>query len=220
MSIVAEFSVPADQFLFGETIAAAPGLSIDVERAVPAGSRIMPYVWARGDGRAEFVTSMRENDYVRSVVVRDKFEDSSLCEVEWEESAERLVHEIHEMGATILEACVDGVRWRFRIRFESHDGLAKFNVYCKRHEIPYRLDRIAHLSTPSHPTDAYGLTAPQREALSLAVERGYFEVPRQVGFDELADELGVSVQAFSERVRRGADKVLRSALSARTDDND
>lgn len=217
MSIVAEFSIPADQFLFGETITAASGLSIDVERVVPAGPRIMPYVWARGDGRAEFVASMRENEYVRSVVVHDTFEDSSLCEVEWEEPAERLVHEIHEMGATILEASVDEVRWRFRIRFESHDGLAKFNLYCERHEIPYRLDRIAHLAAPSHPIEAYGLTAPQQEALSLAVERGYFEVPRQVGFDELADELGVSVQALSERVRRGANKVLRSALSAQID---
>jgi len=33
-----------------------------------------------------------------------------------------------------------------------------------------------------------------------------------VEYEELADELGVSVQAFSERVRRGVDKVLQAVF--------
>jgi predicted DNA binding protein len=52
------------------------------------------------------------------------------------------------------------------------------------------------------------LTARQRETLRLAHERGYFEIPREVTLDDLADELGVSNQAVSERLRRGCTHVI------------
>lgn len=52
----------------------------------------------------------------------------------------------------------------------------------------------------------------QREALILAVERGYFAVPRETKLEEIAEELGITRQAASERVRRGAETVLRKSL--------
>jgi hypothetical protein len=41
------------------------------------------------------------------------------------------------------------------------------------------------------------------EALVLAVERGYYDIPRQCTTAQLAAVLGVSDQAVSERLRRG-----------------
>jgi predicted DNA binding protein len=46
----------------------------------------------------------------------------------------------------------------------------------------------------------------------MAVERGYFDVPRKTTLEELADELDISRQALSEHVRRGTEKILRRAL--------
>lgn len=48
-----------------------------------------------------------------------------------------------------------------------------------------------------------GLTDPQREALVTARELGYFDVPRGASLSDVADELGVSPAACSERLRRG-----------------
>lgn len=48
----------------------------------------------------------------------------------------------------------------------------------------------------------YGLTAPQREALLLAVHRGYYNIPRQCTTVELAEQLDISDQAVTERLRR------------------
>ncbi|MEZ3118023.1 helix-turn-helix domain-containing protein [Halobaculum sp. MBLA0147] len=42
----------------------------------------------------------------------------------------------------------------------------------------------------------------QREALELAVERGYFEEPRAVSIEDLATELGVPRSTASYRLRR------------------
>lgn len=46
----------------------------------------------------------------------------------------------------------------------------------------------------------------------MAVEEGYFSVPRGTKLDEIADQLGITKQAASERVRRGTETVLRKSL--------
>lgn len=71
---------------------------------------------------------------------------------------------------------------------------------------------------PSDPdTDVSGLTPVQRETLTMALERGYFAIPRETNLVELAEELDISDQAVNERVRRGTAKLVASSLTAGTD---
>jgi len=58
------------------------------------------------------------------------------------------------------------------------------------------------------------LSEPQREALTLAVRRGYYDIPRGCTTAELADELGISDQAVTERLRRAIGTFGRYALPA------
>jgi predicted DNA binding protein len=44
----------------------------------------------------------------------------------------------------------------------------------------------------------FGLAAEQRDALVQAFELGYFAVPKEATIEEVADELGVSLQAVSQ----------------------
>ena len=46
------------------------------------------------------------------------------------------------------------------------------------------------------------LTGRQREAVRVARRLGYYEVPREVGIEEVAEELGCAVSTASELVRR------------------
>ena len=50
------------------------------------------------------------------------------------------------------------------------------------------------------------------EALVLAVERGYYDIPRQCTTAQLAAVLGVSDQAVSERLRRGIATLVEGTL--------
>lgn len=218
MTVIAEISIDADEFLLGRLIAEHPGLSVELERIVPAEKRVMPYIWGYGPDLDEFESAMNDSPNVNSIAVLDEYEDRSLYKIEWKEPAEQLIIGIADTDASIIEAHSDE-EWLFQIRFEDRTGLARFNEYCLEHDITYRLDRLSSLSELSPGGRKYDLTAAQYEALSLAVDRGYFRVPREVEYAELAQELGVSVQALSERVRRGADKVLRSALAQPEDGN-
>ncbi|WP_254768758.1 helix-turn-helix domain-containing protein [Salinilacihabitans rarus] len=57
------------------------------------------------------------------------------------------------------------------------------------------------------------LTGRQRAALSLAVERGYYDLPRGTTTRELADELGVSRRTAEDHLRRAERKLITSMVS-------
>ena len=56
------------------------------------------------------------------------------------------------------------------------------------------------------------LTERQREVLSRALEEGYFEWPRAVDSEELADQLDISRATFHEHLRKAQSKLLADAL--------
>ncbi|GAB7090477.1 hypothetical protein JCM18237_07480 [Halorubrum luteum] len=66
------------------------------------------------------------------------------------------------------------------------------------------LERLTDASSPSSPT-GHGsgeLSAVQADALRAAVEHGYYETPREIGVDELADVLDVPRSTLTYRLRR------------------
>ena len=50
-----------------------------------------------------------------------------------------------------------------------------------------------------------------RETLQIAVEKGYFEVPREGTLTDIAEELDVPSSEVSERLRHGIRTVLRNS---------
>ena len=63
----------------------------------------------------------------------------------------------------------------------------------------------------SAPTSA-GLTARQREVLSLAWNLGYFDIPARVGLERLAAVTGLSRNTVSQHLRRGMRRILRETI--------
>jgi predicted DNA binding protein len=64
----------------------------------------------------------------------------------------------------------------------------------------------------------YGLTTAQREALVLAVESGYYDIPRTCTTVEVAEELGISDQAVTERLRRAIVNLVDNSLLVAEED--
>ncbi|MCG1003622.1 MULTISPECIES: helix-turn-helix domain-containing protein [Halobacterium] len=102
--------------------------------------------------------------------------------------------------------------WRETKVFKDHQTFEEFRATMADNGIPLDLVSI----TPNAPEDEdflrNGLTERQREALSLAVSRGYYESPRQVTAAELAAELDISQPSLSALLRRGEREVLTASL--------
>lgn len=79
-------------------------------------------------------------------------------------------------------------------------------------EIPFSLNRLYQPTEPMA-GGQYGLSPKQRTALITALERGYFEVPREVSMDELADELDITQQSLSKRLRRAHRNMITNVLT-------
>lgn len=100
------------------------------------------------------------------------------------------------------------------------DGDLRVTVVGEQSEIQQLMETIpeqVHVEVeqigryePEHGRLFAQLTEQQQETLQLAVERGYFEVPRKTTCEELAAELGVSTSAVSTQLRRIQAVVLTS----------
>ncbi|SFK68073.1 Predicted DNA binding protein, contains HTH domain [Halogranum rubrum] len=70
---------------------------------------------------------------------------------------------------------------------------------------------LGHVKEFHPPTAA--LTPRQYEVLELALERGYFEWPRRLTSEELAQELDITHSTVLEHLRKAESKLLSDALS-------
>jgi predicted DNA binding protein len=192
-------------------------MQVELERVVPTDGLPMPFFWATGEGFDALERKLRGSPAVEELRPFDRIGDSVLYRVEWLGDHRDLVEGIAQTGATVLRA-LGNDRWIFRLRFDDHDGLGQFQNYCADHDIAVHVDRVYALTETRGRERRFGLSREQREALVLALRRGYFETPSQVSLSELAAVLGISQQAVSNRVRRGNRQVLQNSLLAPASD--
>ncbi|PGF17959.1 bacterio-opsin activator [Natrinema sp. CBA1119] len=103
---------------------------------------------------------------------------------------------------------------RIRARVPTREALFAYRDACRERDIPFRIERIFSESTQSG--DRYEITDRQREALLIALEEGYFDVPRETTLSAVAAKLDISDQALSARLRRGQANLLRNTLRERS----
>ena len=211
MSVILEFSIPAADFQLGEVLSTVPGMELELERIVPTGELIMPFVWATGEDHERFVDEVRSQSRVRGFVELDRIGDSALYRIDWQDPPTDLIVGISRSEAVLLEA--RGLEnWTFRLRFPDHGRLSNFHNYIIEHEIPVHIDRTFTLTESTENGHRFDLSPEQREALVMALRRGYFDTPSGATLDVLATELGITRQALSNRIRRANKKVLEESL--------
>jgi predicted DNA binding protein len=219
MSVIVEVSVSTDDFELGRLLAA--GLEsdavVELETVVPVGDGAVPYLRVRTAHLEEFLDIVREEATVDRLRVVDDYDDQSLLAFDWAASRDPLFGGVLvRSGVAILRAYGGADRWTFELRFDDHSGFEAFRDECD--EIGVGLDLLRMYRPSSPETDlSFGLTELQREALVLAVNRGYYEIPREHTTADLAEELGISDQAVSERLRRGISSLVVHTLRPETD---
>ncbi|WP_254532735.1 helix-turn-helix domain-containing protein [Natrinema gelatinilyticum] len=221
MSILTEFTVPADEFVLADTLTVAPEIRIEIKRVVGGESHVTPYFWAFGEDLTNFEQALRDDDMVREVLTleeqeeqagRDEEEEERFYRVTWEMSVPNLITAVSDAKATVLEAAsVDGDDWEVKILFPNEESLSGFWDYCLENEFSFQPQRVYRPENPEERAE-YGVTPDQQEALEAAYHAGYFDVPRDRTLTELADNLDISRNALSARLRRGHRNLLSNTL--------
>ena len=210
-SVITEFDVPAVNFELGRVLGLEPGMVAAIETVVATDEIVVPYLWVTGDDHGRLFERVGDHPTVEDVLVVDSRGDRTLYAVEWAASDDPMIAAISEEEADVLWARGTESTWTLVVRFPSYDSFVSFKASCRDAAVTVRVTRLYNRTTPEA-GPWFGLTDRQRETLALAVERGYYDIPRAITTLELAGLLGIADQAVTERLRRGIATLVRNSV--------
>ncbi|WP_255190885.1 helix-turn-helix domain-containing protein [Natronobeatus ordinarius] len=214
MSTIAELTLPAEGFALRRTLEAAPDVEVEVERVVAyEPDQVMPYVWFSGSESAltALDDALAEDQSVENAELLTDLDDERLYRMQWVADVSVIVHVLTEEMATILDASGERRQWRLRILFPEREALSRTYEFATDQGLSLSIQKIHELDEQRG--GRYGLTDTQHETLVKALEGGYYAIPREVDMESLSDDLGISHQALSERLRRAHRALVEEAVS-------
>ena len=212
MATEATFTVPSDQFPLGTVFEQLPGVTVELERIIPAQDVVIPYFWVRGTDVDDIEDAFLDHPGVENIQLVDSVVDEYLLRVEWTLEYDGVLSTLMETKVPLIEAVGTNEQWTFDIRGDDRRDIATFQDRCRELDIPITLTKL-HALTPIESEVETALTDTQQEALVLAYEWGYFNTPREVTMAEIGDKLGITQQAVASRLRRGIGSILGSTLA-------
>ncbi|MFC6939227.1 helix-turn-helix domain-containing protein [Salinirubellus sp. GCM10025818] len=215
--ILAEFVV--DSPILGEVLRRVPDCELRWEETCtqPDGPTQM-LVWVTSDDFEAVNTAIEDDDSARNPSTLVDLDERRLYRVDLTELGRTadLLPEFMEVGGVLEEAIGTRNGWWCRARFPDRTAYQHVYRFCRDHEIAFEFRRLFE-STPEglgEGTVQSMLTEGQREALTIACEEGYFDVPRRITLVDLADRLGISDTAASQRLRRAHSAVCAYLLGS------
>jgi predicted DNA binding protein len=216
MAIVAEISLPSADFALGRLLTNGSNMDFEFERIVSLGIWTHPLFWVTDSHTDHLERHLSRSDTVAEFTALGRVDDRVLYTVTWDCPTNGFLHGLESSDAVALEArCRDGDEWTMKLLFPSHAQLSAFHEFCLDNGIRCTPERVYPLDESHSGVDTDLLTAEQREAILLALQEGYFDSPSRITLSELADQMDISQQALSQRIRRGTKAVFERMLSGR-----
>ncbi|AGN02064.1 putative DNA binding protein [Salinarchaeum sp. Harcht-Bsk1] len=219
MTVIAHLRIPADSFELGRILELESGTTAELENMVPLGERAVPFFSVSEEVRADFEANVQDHPSVDRIVEVTRHEEERLYSLDWNVGRDVFFQGIVELDGQLLSAAGTAGTWEFEIRFPTHETLSEFQDYCASAHIDLEVGRIYN---PTRPGTGiwYGLTAAQRDTLMRAVHGGYYSIPREMSTQDLAEQLGISDQAVTERLRRAIVGLVQNTLIAMEEDSE
>ena len=217
MSVIAEFSIPAEEFALAETLERRPELTFNIDRVVAHNTtQVVPFVRVK-HGELEGLTEILEADpSVEEVELFGETDDERFYRLVWNDTAQVVGYMINGHDATVQKATATNGEWHLRVLFPDRNGLSATGEYATESEFTLNVKRIYGVDGIEQAR--YDLTEKQHETLIKAAEKGYYDIPREMGAQKLAGDLDISHQALSERIRRAHKNLVMSALAVDEDE--
>lgn len=212
MSTIAEVRLPADEFVLGTALNEPLSAEFEFVRSISVG---MPTgasgLWVRGDDLGPVEGAFRCDDSVAAVDQLARLREGRLYRVEWSKRSWAFPRLFGEESAWVLRAVGSEGEWRLRLLFPDRESLSAANREWADAGLSLTVDSI-HELRQSLNDDQFGLTESQHAALVTGFTAGYYDIPRRTNINALAEQLGISHQALSERFRRGHAALVKNTL--------
>lgn len=212
MGTIVDATIQSEQFALDDTFERFPSAEFDILRVVtPEDGTVMPYLWATAPDRWALDQALADDASVSSVDLLSRTGGRSFYRVSWQPDVRSLAGALVEADGTLVDAYAVNGQWSFTILFPNRDAVSATYACCQEQGVDLTIRRVK-CGTDAVSTERNALSDKQLEALAVAFDRGYYAVPRRMTLVDLAEEVGVSHQALSERLRRGHQVVISDLL--------
>lgn len=209
--IVSQLRLEHPSLLLGPTLRRVPNVTVTPEywTTVETG-RTLVFCSVSSESFDAFETALEVDPTVTEPVLVDRYPDRRIYRVVRTDDTIPIIAQAASVGGRLLDLSSSRDGWLAQFHFPSRDRLVSFNDFCREREITVSVD---HLRVSDDEDDGVvALTDKQQQLLAIAHEEGYFEVPRGTSQDELAERLGISKSAVSQRLRRAIGQLCVSSL--------
>lgn len=214
MTIIADITIPNSREAPDSTpmriVSDYPNIRLEVENFVTLDSSALVYILVDTERFEGFKRDLRRDPQITDVRCLEDVDDTNLYKVKWDVDSP-VVHCINQTDGVIMQAVGTVDEWDLTIWFDYRGAASNFQQCCIARDVPLEVNRLCSLTNMIEENDV-GLTARQREVLVMAYENGYFEQPREVTQQELANELGISSSAVGSRLHRGMARLIEQMV--------
>lgn len=212
MTTIAELTLSTDEFALAETFQRLPEMEVRVESVVAEGPvRTMPLVWFSNVEPDAIDEALEADPTVADYqqLLENTDDDEWFYRLQYSEDVGSVCCAVYSNGGTLLDAQVSEGQWTLRLLFPEREELSDAVSAIEEQGARVDVRRMVEAGQDEDLETTAALTEPQQEAIAEAYRQGYYDVPREISLEELANELDISHQALSERLRR-ANRVLAS----------
>lgn len=215
MGLFAEFDAASRELVLGPTLEALPSLEVDLERQYAVDpSRPIAFCWMRCAGRDRdrdrdrLERALTEDDTVAEFQRIGDADDGTLYRIRRSDSdVVGAYRRWVAVGGELLACRGSNGSWRIEMRFPDRESFTRYHGFLEQEGVELALHRLSEDDAEGRREDEL-LTDSQHEALEIAFESGFFEVPREADLSAIASELEISNQAVSERLRRAQSRLV------------
>lgn len=213
MTSIIEVGVPAEELALGDTLRAVPGARVDVIRTVPSEPNGVTQVLAFEGNDDEVGPALRSDGSVAATTPLATLEKECVYRVEWGEPTVDQLRELFWGDGTMLRTQASNDKWCFRVMFADRDSMGDWYNHCRDLGLSVDIESIYDPTVAVRPRQ-YGLSQKQYVTLETALQSGFYDIPRKITLEELADEFDVTHQALSERLSRAHRVMITNVVSA------
>lgn len=211
MTTVVELTLAPEDFSLGQILNTETETDVELLEVVPTDDSVAPYFRATGEELDAFESAVREDDRADSLDCLDCTGDRRLYHLEWSDGDDWFFDALDDTGLVLVAGEGSSRQWWFQCWADDRETVSALYDAARATGASVDIERIADETESRSP--AYDLTEKQREAILLALEQGYFDVPRETSLTNIGEELDISHQSVSRRLNRGLRALVENTLA-------
>lgn len=219
MGLVAEYEITCDALPFTDVAASLPGATLEIDIQYNHGDRPPFIVHVTDDPDASVEEVFASSPFVAEYTLVGRAGETRRYKTlpavgENAQLGEHLdLSGLRSLATT--EAIIERIRvtetgWIQSGWFTDRTTIDAFRTFWQDNG-EFSLQRLTRDGEPERPGD--GLTDLQHEALRVAYEMGYFDIPRRASLTDIAAELAIAPSSLSERLRRAQTHLLETTVA-------